>query len=200
MAVPTVGVRLLDRARCERLLDLLREGPLALPRVRLEDLPLPFGAGEGCRCCCCCCWLKDRLRTGEGRLLRARLEERPRFDSLGVEAPEGMGIVCDRLIDRERLRWLRSGITSTCGVMTRELLDRSTLRFERRPDEEEESEETGFVADVQEEVLRDRIWGRRVVTVAGDCTAFTSALLRGGATGIQEASELMGCFIHDSVL
>lgn len=117
VAPPAVGVRLLERARCdcERLLDLWRavEAALALARVRLEDLPRPFGAGDGRRCCCC--WLlKDRLRPGEGWLLRARLEERPRFDSLGVDgAPEGVGAVCDRLVDRERLRWFLSVITST---------------------------------------------------------------------------------------
>ena len=70
-----------------------------------------------------------------------------------------------------------------------------------RSDDDDESDETGFVAVVPVEVRRDKTLGR--VTVAGDCIDFEWESWErptGGATGIHDASELIGFFIHDSVL
>lgn len=75
------------------------------------------------------------------------------------------------------------------------------LRIEFLSEEEDESEETGLVAAVPLDACLDKTLGR--VTFAGDCIAFdwrSCDRAAGGATGNQDASLLIGFFIHDSVL
>lgn len=84
-------------------------------------------------------------------------------------------------------------------MLRKELLFLLALFFSEA---DEESEETGFVAEVLEELLRERRPRETAVAeVACKCLVLGSAEdLRGGATGIQEASEFTGLFIHDSGL
>lgn len=82
-------------------------------------------------------------------------------------------------------------------------VDLPRFRIEFRSEEEDESDETGLVADVQFEVRLAKT--RCPDTCAGDCFAFDWGFwgrtdATGGATGIHEASLLIGFFIHDSVL
>jgi len=90
---------------------------------------------------------------------------------------------------------------SVCGVKTSELPELLLLLRRERfcSDASEESEDTGFVAEVSEEARRASTRGRRVVDAAVAET-FESDPLRGGATGIHEESELIGFCIQEAVL